>query len=136
MEREMSELKLVLHVDQADHWPAAFGNLNNLTRDYPDAEIHVVANGAGIYAFVGQSDLREKFDQFAANGVTFQVPQRPERTPCRADSVARFCQCGARWGGRAGRSAARRICVHQTVITQTGSRVYMTANGLETDSAR
>jgi intracellular sulfur oxidation DsrE/DsrF family protein len=39
MEREMAELKLVLHVDQADHWPAAFGNLNNLTRDYPDAEI-------------------------------------------------------------------------------------------------
>jgi intracellular sulfur oxidation DsrE/DsrF family protein len=73
MEREMAELKLVLHVDQADHWPAAFGNLNNLTRDYPDAEIRVVANGAGIYAFVGQSDLREKFDQFAANGVTFQV---------------------------------------------------------------
>jgi intracellular sulfur oxidation DsrE/DsrF family protein len=73
MEREMAELKLVLHVDQADHWPAAFGNLNNLTRDYPDAEIRVAANGAGIYAFVGQSDLREKFDQFAANGVTFQV---------------------------------------------------------------
>ena len=69
----MAELKLVLHVEQADHWPAAFGNLNNLTRDYPDAEIRVVANGAGIYAFVGQSDLREKFDQFAANGVTFQV---------------------------------------------------------------
>ena len=69
----MAELKLVLHVDQADYWPSAFGNLNNLTRDYPDAEIRVVANGAGIYAFVGQSDLREKFDQFAANGVTFQV---------------------------------------------------------------
>lgn len=57
----MAELKLVLHVDQADHWPAAFGNLNNLTRDYPDAEIRVVANGAGIYAFVGQSDLRDRF---------------------------------------------------------------------------
>ena len=69
----MAELKLVLHVDQADHWPAAFGNLNNLTRDYPEAEIRVVANGAGIYAFVGQSDLCEKFDQFAADGVTFQV---------------------------------------------------------------
>lgn len=69
----MAELKLVLHVDQADHWPAAFGNLNNVTRDYPDVEIRVVANGAGIYAFVGQSDLREKFDQFAATGVTFQV---------------------------------------------------------------
>src|SRR5674476_864076 len=118
MEREMAELKLVLHVGQADHWPAAFGNLNNLTRDYPEAEIRVVADGAGIYAFVGQSDLREKFDQFAAN------------------SFARFSQCGARSGGRAGRCAARRICIHQTVITQTGSRVYMTANGLETDSAR
>src|ERR1035437_1088709 len=73
MEWEMAELKRVLHVDQAEHWPAAFGYLNNLTRDYPDDEIRVVANGAGIYAFGGQSDLREKFDQFAANGVTFQV---------------------------------------------------------------
>lgn len=69
----MAEIKLVLHVDQADHWPAAFGNLNNLTRDYPDAAIRVVANGAGIYAFVGQSDLREKLDKFAAEGVRFQV---------------------------------------------------------------
>lgn len=69
----MTTLKLVLHVDQADHWPAAFGNLNNMTRDYPDAEIRVVANGAGIYAFVGQSDLLEKLDKFAAEGVNFQV---------------------------------------------------------------
>jgi intracellular sulfur oxidation DsrE/DsrF family protein len=128
----MAELKLVLHVDQANHWPAAFGNLNNLTRDYPDAEIRVVANGAGIYAFVGQRDLREKLDQFAANGVTFQVCHNalkehhvePTALPDFANVVP------------AGRSSARRICIDQTVITQTSSRVNMTANGLETDSAR
>lgn len=69
----MAEIKLVLHVDQADHWPAAFGNLTNVTRDYPDARIRVVANGAGVYAFVGQADLLEHLGKFAALGVTMQV---------------------------------------------------------------
>ena len=105
----MAELKLVLHVDQADHWPAAFGNLNNLTRDYPDAEIRVVANGAGIYAFVGQSDLREKFDQFAANGVTFQVCHNALKEhhvePTALPDFANLVPAG----GRAGRSATRRL---------------------------
>src|ERR1035437_2968644 len=102
MEREMAELKLVLYVDQADHWPAAFGNLNNLTRDYPDAEIRVVANGAGIYAFVGRSDLRESFDQFAANGVTFQVCHNALKEhhvdPTALPDFAMWCPLGwSRW---------------------------------------
>src|ERR1019366_6201834 len=105
MEREMAELKLVLHVDPADHWPAAFGNLNNLMRDYPDAEIRVVANGAGIYAFVGQSDLRESFDQFAANGVTFQVCHNALKEhhvdPTALPDFAMWCPLGwSRWQKR------------------------------------
>lgn len=56
----MAESKLVLHVDQANDCPAAFGNLKNLRRDYLVAEIRVVANGTGIYAFVGQSDCSKR----------------------------------------------------------------------------
>src|ERR1035437_645691 len=126
MEREMAELKLVLHVDQADHWPTAFGNLNNLTRDYPDAEIRVVVNGAGIYAFVGQSDLRETFDQFVASGVTFQVCHNalkehhvePTALPDFANVVPARVVALAE-------AQRDRFAYHQTVITQTGSRVYM-----------
>ena len=69
----MAELKLVLHVDQADHWPPALANLDNLTRDYPAAQIRVVVNGAGIYAFVGRSDLLERLEKTASKGVTIQV---------------------------------------------------------------
>ena len=69
----MSDLKIVFHIDQADRWPATFGNLNNLTRDYPDANIRVVANGSGIYALTSQSDLLEKLEHFADKHVTIQA---------------------------------------------------------------
>ena len=69
----MAELKLVLHIDEADRWPAVLSNLTNLTRDYPDAEIRVVANGHGVYAFLGQSDLTTKLEAFAGQGVQLQV---------------------------------------------------------------
>lgn len=69
----MDDAKLVVHVDQADRWPAAFTNLRNLTRDYPGAQVRVVANGAGVYAFVGQSDLLERLGEAAETGVVFQV---------------------------------------------------------------
>jgi uncharacterized protein len=69
----MSDLKFVLHVDQADHWPAAFANLRNVTRDYPGAQMRVVANGAAVYAFLGQSDLVERLGEAAEKGVILQV---------------------------------------------------------------
>ncbi len=69
----MDDAKLVLHVDQADRWPAVFNNLKNVTRDYPGAQVRVVANGAGVYAFVGQSDLVEHLGEAADTGVVFQV---------------------------------------------------------------
>ena len=69
----MTDIKIVLHVDQADHWFTAFANLENLNRDYPTAQVRVVANGAGIYAFVGKSDLIERLEKASANGVVMQV---------------------------------------------------------------
>jgi intracellular sulfur oxidation DsrE/DsrF family protein len=57
MEREMAELKLVLHVNQADHWQAAFGNLNNLTPrsvSSPTARVFIPSSARAICA----TDLR------------------------------------------------------------------------------
>ncbi len=68
-----TDLKLVLHVGQADRWPAVLSNLNNLTRDYPGASVRVLANGAGVYAFQAPNDLRDRIAGFAEGGVTFQV---------------------------------------------------------------
>jgi intracellular sulfur oxidation DsrE/DsrF family protein len=81
----MANLKLVLHVDQADRWPTAFGNLNNRTRDYPDAEIRVVANGVTFQ--VRHNALKEHHVE-------------PTALPDFANVVPA--------GGGAGRSAARR----------------------------
>lgn len=66
-------LKLVLHVDQTDRWPAALGNVDNLLRDYPDAALRVVANGTAVYLFAGSNDLTERITEYAGKGVTFQL---------------------------------------------------------------
>ncbi|MCA1648234.1 MAG: DsrE family protein [Chloroflexi bacterium] len=47
--------------------------MNNLTRDYPEAQVRVVANGTGVYAFLGQSDLVERLKEVADKGVALQV---------------------------------------------------------------
>ena len=69
----MNTIKLVLHVDQADRWPAALNNLTNLNHDYPEAEIRVVVNGAGVYAFLGSTDLTTKLTEASGRQVAFEV---------------------------------------------------------------
>ena len=66
-------LKLVLHVDQADRWPAALGSVQNLIRDYPNAAVRVVVNGTAFYPLAGNNDLTERIAGYAGQGVTFQV---------------------------------------------------------------
>lgn len=66
-------LKLVLHVDQTDRWPAALGNIENLIRDYPNAALRVVANGTAVYPFAGSNDLIKRITEYAGRGVTFQL---------------------------------------------------------------
>lgn len=71
--RSRDALKLVLHVDQADRWSAALGNVENLTRDYPDARVRMVVNGSAVYPLAGANDLAERIAEYAGKGVTFQV---------------------------------------------------------------
>jgi intracellular sulfur oxidation DsrE/DsrF family protein len=42
-----SDIRIVLHVDQADRWPAALANMQNVTRDFPAVQVRGLANGAG-----------------------------------------------------------------------------------------
>jgi intracellular sulfur oxidation DsrE/DsrF family protein len=68
-----SNIKIVFHADQVDHWPAALTNVKNVTRDFPAAQVRVVANGAGVYLLLGKSDLTERMRQAAELGVQIQV---------------------------------------------------------------
>ncbi|AZI44964.1 hypothetical protein EHF33_18850 (plasmid) [Deinococcus psychrotolerans] len=69
----MTNLKLVLHIDQADRWPAALSNVANVLRDYPAISLRIVANEAGVYAFLGRTDLLTKMAEAAEKQVAFQA---------------------------------------------------------------
>ncbi len=72
----MSDLKLVLHVSEADRWHAALGNLVNLTAldDVPD--VRVVANGSAVYVLQGEHDQLSHMAKAAAK--RRRVPGLPE----------------------------------------------------------
>ncbi|KRM72230.1 DsrE family protein [Lacticaseibacillus brantae] len=44
-------MKVVFHVDEMEKWQVATGNINNLLKLQPDAEIVLVANGTGIQSY-------------------------------------------------------------------------------------
>ena len=69
----MSELKVVLHVSEADRWHAALGNLANLTALDDRPAVRVVVNGSAVYVLQGQHDWLGHMAEAAAKGVTFQV---------------------------------------------------------------
>lgn len=66
-------LKILLHVSDDDGWVPADSNLTNLTRDYGAAQIRVVVDGSGVYAFQGSTDITAKLAQFAKAGVEIQI---------------------------------------------------------------
>ena len=69
----MSDLKLVLHVSEADRWHAALSNLVNLTALDDRPEVRVVVNGSAVYVLQGKHDQLAHMAQAAAAGVTFQI---------------------------------------------------------------
>jgi len=44
-------MKVVFHVDEMEKWQVATGNISNLLKLQPDAEIVLVANGSGIQSY-------------------------------------------------------------------------------------
>lgn len=75
----MSDLKVVLHVSEADRWHAALGNLANLTGLDDLPAVRVVVNGSAVYVLQGQHDQLGHMAKAAAQGVTFQVCQNSLR---------------------------------------------------------
>ncbi len=71
---EMSHF--VLHVSQADRWPAALSNLANMTELGLAAAITVMINGTAIYAIQGTNDWTAAMERAAAAGVAFEVCSR------------------------------------------------------------
>ena len=69
----MSDLKLVLHVSEADRWHAALSNLVNLTALDDRPEVRVVVNGSAVYVLQGEHDQLAHMARTAAAGVTFQI---------------------------------------------------------------
>lgn len=69
----MPELKLVLHVNQGDRWPAALSNLRNLARDYPALPVRVVVNGTAVQTLAGGNAVREQVVGFADAGIAVQL---------------------------------------------------------------
>lgn len=69
----MENLKIVIHVDQRTGWPAVIADLVHLTRDYPESEIRVVADGDAVDAFRGHTDVVAALARAAKAKVQVQV---------------------------------------------------------------
>ena len=66
-------LKIVLHVSEADHWPAALSNARNLAQKYPAVKVRVVADGSGVYGYQGNNDILTAMAATAKSGVEYQA---------------------------------------------------------------
>ncbi|NDR53956.1 CoA biosynthesis protein CoaBC [Actinomyces sp. 565] len=72
----MVTTRFVLHVSQADRWPAALSNRANMTELGFAEAITVMVNGTAIYAIQGANDWTSAMERAAAAGGTFEVCSR------------------------------------------------------------
>ena len=66
-------LKIVLHVSEADAWPAALSNARNLSAKYPGVKVRVISDGSGVYGYQGSNDLVTQMAATAKVGVEYQA---------------------------------------------------------------
>ncbi len=67
------DFKVVLHAGQEQNWPYVLSNLKNLTEEWPNARIRVVADGSAVYTLQGVSDQLTDLAAAAAAGVVVHV---------------------------------------------------------------
>lgn len=67
------DFKVVLHAGQEQNWPYVLSNLKNLTEEWPNARIRVVADGSAVYTLQGSSDQLTDLAAAAAAGVPVDV---------------------------------------------------------------
>jgi intracellular sulfur oxidation DsrE/DsrF family protein len=68
-----ADFGVVLHVSDADHWPSALSNLENLSAAQPAARIRVVVDGVGVYALQGETDVVKRLAPLVEAGVRLEV---------------------------------------------------------------
>lgn len=67
-------MKVLFHINEAERWPMVLLNTTNFIKDVGvgNAEIEIVANGAGVAGYVKEdADLKDKMTQLAEQGVKF-----------------------------------------------------------------
>jgi len=68
--------RYLLHMTQADRWPAALSNLGNLRQLGFAENVTVLINGTAIYAVQGSNDWTEAMRAAAEDGVRFEICER------------------------------------------------------------
>jgi len=73
----MGDPRFLLHVTQADRWPAVISNLRNLADQGLSRRVRVMINGTAIYAVQGVNDWTEEMRRAAQDGMAKRC--RPQR---------------------------------------------------------
>lgn len=72
----MDDSRFLLHVTQADRWPAVISNLRNLADQGLSSRVRVMINGTAIYAVQGVNDWTEEMRRSGRDGATFEICSR------------------------------------------------------------
>lgn len=67
------QLKIILHVGETAGWTHTLSNLKNLTNQYPNVKVQVLADGTSVYALQNNTDVVQALAAFAADGVDVRV---------------------------------------------------------------
>jgi intracellular sulfur oxidation DsrE/DsrF family protein len=67
------DFRVVLHAAEVQHWPYVLSNLENLTQEWPEAHLRVVADGSSVLVLPGENVLTKKLAAVAAKGVELFV---------------------------------------------------------------
>jgi intracellular sulfur oxidation DsrE/DsrF family protein len=68
-----ADFKVVLHAAEVENWPYVLSNLKNLTQEWPQAQLRVVADGSAVTSLQGANNLTTELGQLAKAGVQLQV---------------------------------------------------------------
>jgi intracellular sulfur oxidation DsrE/DsrF family protein len=67
------DFKVVLHAAQEQDWIYVLSNLDNLTAEWPNANLRVVVDGSSVYTLASDNDLSAHLGELAGEGVVVHV---------------------------------------------------------------
>lgn len=68
-----NDFKVVLHAAEAQNWPYVLSNLDNLSKEWPEATLRVVVDGSAVYTLASVNDLSSHLGTLADAGVQVYV---------------------------------------------------------------